>query len=495
MLRQLSILAVLASLTMDCCLAAADDVPVELLRAAAHVTPTPKQLDWQETEFNCFVHFGMNTFTDITEGEHATGKEDPSQFNPTAFDADQWVSVCKDAGMKMLVLTAKHHAGFCLWPSKYTDYDVASSSWRDGKGDIVKETADACRRGGIKFGIYVSPWDVHEKSYGTDAYNDFYKNQLRELLSNYGEIAEVWWDGYCGEPGKQTYDWEGYTKVVRELQPKALIFNMGPDADISGPRSESGYARSSQWSVRADRTNATDFRDDSGDRKYLVGAKKIGWYPVECCLTIRPHWFHRSSEDSKLRSLKQLLDIYYCSVGSNAVSLLGLPPDRRGLIHENDVARVRELRSVLDETFKTNLATGKPATASSAGGVHTAEMAVDGKDDTYWTPADGVVPTHGVNAASLEIDLGRPVTFDRAMLQEMISTGQRVERFNLEAWNGQAWQQLDIAAHFTTTIGYKRLLRFPEVTASKVRLTIVDARDCPTIREFGLYKASARENR
>jgi alpha-L-fucosidase len=461
-------------------LPAANDVPKDVLRKAAHVVPTPPQLVWQEMEFIGFAHFGVNTFSD---SEWGTGKEDPKSFNPTAFDADQWVAACKDAGIKMLILTCKHHDGFCLWPSNYTEHSVKNSPWRDGKGDVVQEVSDACKRGGIKFGVYLSPWDRHEATYGTDAYNEFYKGQLRELLANYGDVTEVWWDGACGEgPNgkKQEYEWGGYIRAAREMQPDAVLAICGPDVRWVG--NEDGLARESEWSVLP-LPCASAMTKDLGNRKYLVKARQLGWYPAECDVSIRPGWFYHPKQDGEVKSLKELLDIYYASVGRNSVLLLNIPPDQRGLFHENDVARLRELRATLDETFKTNLATGKAVTASSAATDHAAAAAVDGNGDTYWTTADGVIQ------ASLEFDLGQPATFDRAMLQEMISTGQRVEQFKLEAWDGAAWKEIATA----TTIGHKRLLRFPAVTASKVRLTILDARDCPTIREFGLFKASAKE--
>ena len=478
--RSVCYAVLLAAATLSLSLAA-EDVPQEVLRKAARVTPSPPQVAWQELEFTCFTHFGMNTFTDREWGD---GKEDPKLFQPTAFDANQWAAACKDAGMKMIILTAKHHDGFCLWPSKYTDHSVRNSPWRNGKGDVVEEVAEACRKAGLKFGVYLSPWDRHEPSYGSDAYNEHYKNQLRELLTNYGEITEVWWDGACGEgpSGKrQVYDWDGYTKVVRQLQPKAVIFGMGPDVRWVG--NESGLARESEWSVLPKKGPGDQTAKDLGDRKYLLGAKELVWYPAECDVSIRPGWFYHANQDGKVKSLKQLLDIYYRSVGRNAVLLLNVPPDRRGLLHENDVARLRQLRAALNETFKTNLAAGKSAKASSAAGDHTADKAVDGSAATYWTPAAGTT------TGWLEVDLGGPVAFDRAMVQEAITTGQRVEQFVLEAWDGQAWQEITKA----TTIGYKRLLRFPQVTASRVRLVILDSRDTPTIRQFGLFKSSAKE--
>jgi len=464
--------------------ASAAEVPRDVLRKAARVTPSPRQLAWQKLEYICFAVFGMNTFTDREWGE---GTEDPKLFNPTAFDAGQWADTCKAAGMKMLILTTKHHDGFCLWPSAYTEHSVKSSPWREGKGDVVKEVSDACRRGGIGFGVYLSPWDRHERTYGSDAYNEHFKRQLRELLTNYGTVAEVWFDGACGEGpnGKrQVYDWDGYFKVIRELQPDAVIAIMGPDVRWVG--NENGLARESEWSVLPKTGPGDQQAKDLGHRKYLVGAKELVWYPAECDVSIRPGWFYHPDQDAKVKSLEHLLDIYYKSVGRNSVLLLNVPPDRRGLFHENDVRRLRELRATLDETYKTNLILGKPAKASSArgpGDAHGASKATDGDCATYWMPAEGVT------SASLEVTSDAPVTFDRAMIQEQIAVGQRVERFTLEAWDGQAFKPI---AH-ATTVGYKRLLRFPTVTASRVRLTIRESRDCPTICEFALFKASPTE--
>lgn len=476
MLRQLSIVLMAA---LVCPLAAsADDVPQEVLRKAAHVTPTPQQAAWQEMEFTCFAHFCVNTFTDR---EWGMGNEDPKIFNPSAFDARQWARTCKEAGMKLLILTCKHHDGFCLWPSQYTEHSVKSSPWRDGKGDMVREVADACREAGLKFGVYLSPWDRHEETYGSEAYNEYYKKQLRELLTNYGEITEVWWDGACGEGpnGKrQVYDWDGYTKVVRELQPNAVIFGMGPDIRWVG--NEDGLARESEWSVLPKRKPGDQTAKDLGHRKYLADAQELVWYPAECDVSIRPGWFYHANQDDKVKSLEHMLDIYYRSVGRNSVLLLNIPPDRRGLFHENDVARLRELRAVLDDTFKTNLAAGKPVKADSAQPGHAPEAVTDEDPATYWTPEEG--RTKG----SLEIDLGSPATFNRAMLQEQFTLGQRVEKFALEGWDGQQWKPITEA----TTIGHKRLLRFPEVTASRVRVVILDSRDCPTIRQVSLYRAT-----
>lgn len=465
--------------------AVAQDVPADVLRRAAHVAPTPQQVAWQEMEYICFAHFGVNTFTDREWGD---GKEDPKVFNPTAFDANQWVEACKAAGMKMIILTAKHHDGFCLFPSRWTEHSVKNSPWRGGRGDVVREVADACRKGGLKFGFYLSPWDRHERTYGTDAYNEYFKKQLRELAGNYGPVAEVWFDGACGEGpnGKrQVYDWPGYYQVVRELQPNAVIAIMGPDVRWVG--NESGLARESEWSVVPDGESRHQLKD-LGHRKYLADAKKLKWHPAECDVSIRPGWFYHASQDAKVKSLSHMLDIYYRSVGRNAMLLVNVPPDRRGLFHENDVARLKELRAVLDETFRHDLAAGKPARASNvrAGdAAFAAAKATDGDPATYWTTDDGQ------NTGWLEIDLGKPVAFGRAMLQEQFTLGQRVEEFVLESWDGQAWKPITKGG----TIGYKRLLRFPEVTTSRVRVTILESRGEPTLREFKLFKASAKETK
>ncbi len=432
------------------------------------VVPTLQQLAWQEMEFIGFVHFTINTFTDKEWGD---GKEDPKLFNPTGLDARQWVRVFKQAGIKLLILTAKHHDGFCLWPSKFTEHSVKNSPFRGGKGDVVREVSDACREGGIKFGFYLSPWDRNHPSYGdSPVYNEYFKNQLRELLTNYGPATEVWFDGACGEgPNgrKQVYDWPGYYGVVRKLQPKALIAICGPDIRWVG--NENGVARETEWSIQP-----------PPDKKH-PGKKRV-WHPAECDVSIRPGWFYHASQDNKVKSLLHLLDIYYQSVGRNSVLLLNVPPDRRGLIHENDVRRLGELRKALDATFKVNLALAKPARASSIyGGLpkYAPDRAVDGKPDTFWI-TDGKQTT-----GWLEVDLGEPVTFNRSMVQEHIALGQRVEAYVLEAWDGQRWKPVAKG----TTIGHKKLDRFEDVTASRVRLRILRARGNPTVREFGLFRA------
>lgn len=455
----------------------ADDTEKEIIYKAAHVVPTERQIAWQEIEFEAFIHFGVNTFTDKEWGD---GKEDPAIFNPVKFDAKQWVEAFKAAGMRGVVLTAKHHDGFCLWPSRYTEHSVKKSPWKDGKGDIVKEVSQACERAELKFGVYLSPWDRHEATYGdSPKYNEYFRNQLTELLTNYGSLHEVWFDGACGEGpnGKrQKYDWESYYEVVRRLQPGAAISIVGLDARWCG--NEAGRTRESEWSVVPMDYNYAD--DDIGSREKIFKAKELKWYPAQVNTSIRPGWFYHASQDNQVKSLKHLLDVYYGSVGGNSQFLLNLPPDKRGLIHENDVERLKELGQVIRETFDENLAQGCSVKASAVCGVddtYCSANIVDGDKNTYWTTDEWV------EKATVEFDLGQEKSFNRVMIQEYIKNGQRVEEFSIEVWDGGKW--VEIAR--STVIGYKRLLRFDTVTTRRVRLNIIKARVCPTICELGLY--------
>jgi alpha-L-fucosidase len=467
------------------------------VKTAATIVPTANQLSWQEMEFIAFAHFGMNTFTDREWGE---GTENPALFNPSDLDARQWVKVLKEAGMKMLIVTAKHHDGFCLWPSQYTNHSVKSSPWRGGRGDVIREVADACREAGLKLGIYLSPWDRHEPTYGNSpAYNEHFRNQLRELLTGYGEISEVWFDGACGEGpnGKrQEYDWHSFYRVVRDCQPCAVIFGMGPDIRWVG--TESGYGRETEWSVvpmSIKETAGASVRPislddlfipgdmtaaDLGSRVKIAAAKVLAWYPAETDVSIRPGWFYHAKEDGEVKTAEKLVDIYFSSVGRNSVLLLNIPPDRRGRIQENDVKSLQGLRRILDETFRTNLAAGAKIKASSEKKDCPARSIVGNHRSTYWTTKDGV------ESATVEFELPDKRSFDVALLQENIRVGQRVEEFSLEEWDGKSWTPFAKG----TTIGYKRLLRFPVVTTRKVRLVVSKSRTEPTLAAFGLYKSS-----
>ena len=470
----------------------------EIIRKAASALPSSRQLAWQQQEFIAFAHFGMNTFMDQEGGK---GTESPSAFNPTDFDAQQWVKVIKDAGMKLLIITAKHHDGFCLWPSNYSDHSVKSSPWKGGKGDIVGEVAQACKEAGLRFGVYLSPWDRHEPTYGdSPVYNEHFRNQLRELLTNYGDISEVWFDGANAEGpnGKrQVYDWPSYYKVIRELAPKAVIAIMGPDVRWVG--TESGYGRETEWSVLPNITQNLDsiasssqqnpvdgafnprdlMDDDLGSRAKIKNASALVWYPAETDVSIRPGWFYHASQNNLVKSPAKLVDIYYSSVGRNSVLLLNIPPDKRGRITDHDIKSLVGMKKILDQTFKTNLASGSVVIASNEKPGHKATTILDQHPTGYWTTSEGV------ESATLEFQLPKKQTFDRLMLQELISVGQRIESFRLEAWLDNAWKVVTRG----TTVGYKRLLRFPAVTAQKVRLVIDSSRTSPTLSSFGIYKS------
>ena len=444
--------------------------------------PSPAQLAWQRQEKTLFIHFGVNTFTDREWGD---GKEDPRIFNPTKLDARQWAKAAKAGGFRIMILTAKHHDGFCLWPSKYTEHSVKNSPWKDGKGDVVREFADACRAEGLKAGLYLSPWDRHEPSYGNSPeYNKYYMNQLTELLTNYGEIVEVWFDGACAEGpnGKrQEYDWPAYWGLVRKLQPNAVMFSdAGPDVRWIG--NEQGFAGEECWSTvdpsvwvspgkAADGAREPQKRLHSGDRGGTV------WRAGECDVSIRPGWFYHTKENENVRSVDNLVDLYFKSVGRNSLLLLNVPPTPEGLLHEMDVNRLAEFRAKLDETFRTNLAFNAKATTTNAREGFAASNVTDGDIETYWSANDGTA------SASIELDLGQPVTFGIACMQERIALGQRVESYRIEYLDGAEWK---LAAK-GTTIGHKKLDRFSPVTAQRVRLVIEKALACPTISNFAIH--------
>jgi alpha-L-fucosidase/lysophospholipase L1-like esterase len=441
--------------------------------------PAGRQLRWQDLEYYAFIHFNMNTFTNREWGE---GNEDPNLFNPAELDCRQWARVCKEAGMKGIIITAKHHDGFCLWPSKLTEHSVRNSPFRGGKGDVLKELSDACRDYGLRFGVYVSPWDRHEPSYGdSPRYNEHFRNQLREVLTSYGNVFEVWFDGACGEGpnGKrQVYDWPAYVSVVRECQPDAVIFSdAGPDVRWVGD--EDGIAGETNWSLLR--------RDEvyPGYEKYheLTSGHPDGayWVPAECDVSIRPGWFFHQSQNEQVKTGKELLALYFASVGRNASLLLNIPVDRRGLIHENDVHRLMEFKMLRDSAFTHDLAKGARAVASQIRGSDRrfdAQAAVDDRSDTYWATDDSVTE------ASLTVELGSPVEINCILMQEYIPLGQRVQRFSVDILEGGSWRQVASG----TTIGNKRILKVPAVNTAAVRLNILRSRACPTISRLALYR-------
>ncbi len=407
------------------------------------------------------LHFTVNTFTDKERGD---GDESPDIFNPEAFDADQIAGTARDGGMKGLILTCKHHDGFCLWPSRYTSHSVRNSPWRGGRGDVVKEVADACARHSLAFGIYLSPWDRNHKDYGRPEYLDYFRNQLRELLTGYGPIFEIFLDGANGGDGyyggarerrridRETYyDWPATWRLVRELQPDAMLFSdAGPDVRWVG--NERGIAGDPCWAT----SNREDFVPGRADAARLNRGDRPGthWVPAECDVSVRPGWFYHANEDDQVRSAQNLVDLYYSSVGRGASFLLNLPPDRRGRIHDRDARSLRKFWRLLDATFARDLAAG-------------ARWATD---DTITTP-------------NLTIDAGRDVTFNVVRLREHLPLGQRVDAFALDRWQDGRGLQFSEA----TSIGSCRLLRTGPITTSKVRLRITKAPVGPAVSELGLF--------
>ena len=426
--------------------------------------PSAFQLAWQEDELTLFVHFGMNTFTGLRTG---SGTEDPSVFNPTDLDCTQWVNVARETGFKGIILTAKHHDGFCLWPTKTTTHSVRSSSWEGGKGDVVRELADACKQGGLRLGIYCSPWDRSQAQYDSDrpAYSTLYREQLRELLTNYGPVYEMWFDGNRANIA----DWQEVISLVRSCQPGAVI-KQGPRLaivreDVRWVGNEMACAPLTCWSVYPPPGDTT--------------ANARIWFPVECDIPMIGSWFW---DGKGPKELAQLLDIYYTSVGRNSILLLNVAPDKRGRFSDESVQRLHGFHDALQKIFSTNFAKGAHVSANNVRGGSSGfgpEQAIDNNRDTYWATDDTVL------SGRVELDLGRECVFNVLRLEEMISLGQRVQEYRVDYWDSgvQGWRQLT----YGTTIGYRKLDRFPAVRSSKIRLTIVNALACPTIREIGVH--------
>jgi len=449
--------------------------------------PSARQVQWHQMEFYGFLHFTVNTFTDK---EWGYGDEDPALFIPTDFDANQIVGAAKEAGMKGLILTCKHHDGFCLWPSAYTEHSVRHSPWKAGQGDVVKEIYEACRRQGLRFGVYLSPWDRNHPDYGRPAYLVYFRNQLRELLTQYGPLFEVWFDGANGGDGfyggaRETrridattyYDWPTTWQIVRDLQPNACLFSdAGPDVRWVG--NERGMAGETCWAT----SNRRDFTPGKADTGRLNRGDRPGtdWVPAECDVSIRPGWFYHAKEDDRIKTPKELVDLYYASVGRGASLLLNLPPDRRGRIPDRDVASLREFRRILDATFTQDLAHGAKASASNVRGNAPGfgpQNAIDGRQDTYWSTDDAVT------SPELVIDMGEVKTFNVVRLREYLPIGQRVEGFALDQWQDGRWTEFARG----TSIGNCRLVRGKAVTASRLRLRITKAPVCPALAEVAVF--------
>ena len=456
--------------------------------------PSERQIRHQQLEFYAFIHFTVNTFTDREWGD---GSEPPSVFAPTRLDAEQWVKAIKSAGMRGLILTCKHHDGFCLWDTKLTDHNAMNSPC--GR-DIVREVSDACKKHGIAFGIYLSPWDRHSPLYGMGkAYDDYYVGQLTELLTDYGSIFSVWLDGACGESAdgsgrKQYYDWERYYSVIRRLQPDACISVCGPDVRWCG--NEAGHTRASEWSVvplrtrdtektaeRSQHEDSADFRrrinagdEDLGSRQALENEHELIWYPAEVNTSLRPGWFWHESENDKVRSLDELFDIYLSSVGGNATFLLNVPPTNEGLIHPNDAARLAELGRLIADSFAENIA---PEAEITADGNAIDCVKTDSTDEYYMSEREN---------AEIVIKLPRKEKLGYLVIKENIRLSQRVESFAADVMEGGICREI----YRGTVIGYKRIVPLGGAAADGLRIRITDSRSKPTVAFIGVYRQAER---
>lgn len=453
----------------------------EIIRRAASVVPTERQIALNCMEFYGFVHFGLYTFDASREF-----KQEAEIFNPTHFNARQWVRAFKDAGMTGLILTCKHHEGFCLWPSKYTDFSVKSSPWKDGKGDIVREVADACREENLKFGVYLSPWDVHEKTYGTPEYNEYFKNQLRELCSDYGELFCVWFDGACRSREKvQEYDWDGFYKIIRELQPNACISICGPDVRWIG--NEAGVSREEEWSVvpscimmternpgywrQIDKIPNSTWKD-IGSREFIKDYDELMWYPAEVDVSIRPSWGYIEGEKDKLHSLEELMNMYEKAVGRNATLLLNVPPNKEGIFDQEDVRRLREMGMAIKKLFSNPQTDGARALGISGGN---ADVVLNKKRDEYFEIS-------GIDNG-ITVFLAGQRTIDFISLKETIEKGQVIESFMIEVGEGEGWKEVFRAS----TVGYQRFCRFKAVRTNRVRISVLKSRGISRLTEIGIY--------
>ena len=450
--------------------------------------PTERQLAWHEMEQYAFIHFTTNTFTDL---EWGYGDESPEVFNPTNLDAEQWARVIKEAGLKAIILTCKHHDGFCLWPSKYTEHSVKNSPYKNGNGDVVKEVREACKKYDLKFGIYLSPWDRNHPKYGSPEYIEYYRNQLKELFEQHSPIFEMWFDGANGGDGyygganetrkidKETYyDWPTTLEMVRGLEPQIIFFSdAGPDIRWCG--NERGYVNETNWNTI---DNDTLFAGKPGINELLNSGTEGGkdWVPAEVDVSIRPGWFYHKDEDDKVKTPEKLFEIYLTSVGRGSNLLLNIPPDQRGLIHENDVQSLQKWKKMLDDTFAKNLAQGTKATATNVRGkskAYNAGLVTDCKKETYWTTDDEV------KAASIEIELSEEAEVKYVLLQEYIKLGQRVKKFSVEAMVNGQWENIGSS----TTIGQKKILPVAPTKTDKIKINFENSRGSLVISNIEVF--------
>ena len=430
---------------------------------AVEPVPSPAQVAWQTQEMSAFLHFGMNTFTDREQGD---GSESPALFNPTAFDARQWITALRNAGVREALLSVKHHDGFCLWPTKCTTYSVAASPFHGGQGDVVRQFVDAAREGNVRVAFALSPLDRHDPSYGTPAYLSVFECQLTELLTNYGAIDEIWlWQA----PGRPEFDWAAIRDLARELQPQALIelANLAPTA-VNDVRS---IGLSAPPGTSATPVDQSSVLSPGGSAAYI---------PAEAVYSIRPSWFWHAAEDGQVKTVDNLVGLYLDTVGRNSLLRLNVPPDRRRLLPDPDVAILNQLGPAIASLYRTNVAAGQAATADSVFEdlpAYAAGSAVDGKVDTFWAAAAGQT------SARIEVDLGGLRSFDLISVQEPIALGERATQHHVEARAGGAW--MTIASG--TAIGERKLHRTSPVTADRIALVITAARGAPAISELGVY--------
>ncbi len=456
--------------------------------SALEPVPTPRQIAWHKMEMNAFIHFTTNTFTDK---EWGYGDESPAVFDPTDFNSDQWLSVLKDAGFKGVILTCKHHDGFCLWPSEYTKHSVKNSPWKSGKGNVVEEVFNSCKRFGLKFGVYLSPWDRNRADYGQASYVDYYRKQLTELFSKYGPVFEMWFDGanggdgyYGGENAKRTidgktyYDWPKTLEMVRNMEPEVIFFSDG-GPDIRWCGNEKGYVGETNWN-----TISTDtiFAGKPGLNELLNTGSEDGtkWVPAEVDVSIRPGWFYHASEDSMVKTPEELFEIYLSSVGRGSNLLLNIPPDRRGRLFQKDVESIKGFKRLLDEAFGNNIAANIKISSSShrnRSGNYSPSNLVDGDPETYWATDDSTL------TAYITLSFKKPVNVNFVVIHEYIQLGQRVKAFTVEGYVEGKWKQIALG----TTIGYKRILRTTPVEAEMIRINIIQSKACPVISEIEVY--------
>lgn len=450
--------------------------------------PSPQQLAWHEMEMNAFVHFSINTFTDK---EWGYGDESPALFNPSALDAGQWVRTFKEAGFRGVILTCKHHDGFCLWPTKLSEHSIKNSPWQSSAGDVVKSLAKACREQGLKFGIYVSPWDRNHKDYGTPAYLEYYRRQLHELFNQYGPFFEMWFDGANGGDGyyggarerraikgSTYYAWPETLEQVKEHGPTIIFFSdAGPGVRWVG--NEKGIAGETNWCMI---TPDTLYAGKAGIESLLNRGSENGtaWIPAETDVSIRPGWFYHQREDSLVKTPAQLFEIYLTSVGRGSTLLLNVPPDRRGLIHEADVASLRGFRTLLDSVFQHDLARDASIEAEIFRGKskeYAASNLTDGDATTSWATDDDKL------ASKLELEWSEEREIRFVMLQETISLGQRVRSFSVEAWRDGQWATVGLG----TTVGYKKIVKLSPLRTNRLRISITDSRACPVLHTLAVY--------